>query len=108
MLTSLGIDAPATGPPGYSLLDNYPNPFNPATNIRFSLPARELVTLKVYDALGREVSTLVNSVKDPGTYTVRFDGSRLASGVYFYRLEAFAAGKNSRGFSGSGRMLLLR
>ena len=75
-------------PQRFVLLRNYPNPFNPTTNIQFSVVNRQLTILKVYDVLGREVSTLVNEVKEPGTYTVQFDGSYLASGVYVYRLSA--------------------
>ncbi|MDE3059339.1 MAG: T9SS type A sorting domain-containing protein, partial [Bacteroidota bacterium] len=77
----------------YSLSQNYPNPFNPTTTIRFAIPVSprgqaEFVSLKVYDLLGREVATLVNEVKKAGSYTVTFDGSKLASGVYFYRMKA--------------------
>lgn len=73
-----------------SLEQNYPNPFNPATNIRYTVPAGgyRRTSLRVYDMLGREVATLVNEVKPPGTYAVRWDATGLASGVYFYRLEA--------------------
>ena len=70
------------------LLENYPNPFNPVTSISYQISAAGHVTLKVYDILGREVSTLVEEVKDAGRYDVTFDGSRLSSGVYFYRLTA--------------------
>jgi photosystem II stability/assembly factor-like uncharacterized protein len=70
------------------LEQNYPNPFNPSTTIKYELPKSSHVTLTVYDLLGREVTTLVNEVKEPGTYTVQFDGSNLASGVYFSRLTA--------------------
>lgn len=72
----------------FALAQNYPNPFNPATNIQFSVVNRELAIVKVYDVLGQEVATLVNEVKDPGTYTVQFDASDVPSGVYFYRLHA--------------------
>jgi hypothetical protein len=72
----------------FSLAQNYPNPFNPSTAVDFSLEAPAQVTLKVCDVLGREVATLVNERKEPGSYTVRFSGEGLASGVYFYRLEA--------------------
>lgn len=80
----------------YSLSQNYPNPFNPTTTIKFSVPSVETfhgtslqhVALKVYDLLGREVSTLVNEEKAPGIYEVKFDGINLPSGVYFYRLQA--------------------
>ncbi len=64
------------------------NPFNPVTNIQFDLPKEVLVTLKVYDVLGREVKSLVNEFKQAGSYIVSFDGSELSSGIYFYRLEA--------------------
>jgi hypothetical protein len=72
----------------YMLSQNYPNPFNPVTNIQFSIVNRQLTIVKVFDVLGREVATLVNEVKEPGAYTVQFNGSNLASGVYFYRLQA--------------------
>jgi len=70
------------------LNQNYPNPFNPGTAIRYQLSAFSQVSLRVYDVLGREVATLVNEKQNPGSHVVRFDGSRLASGVYFYRLSA--------------------
>jgi len=72
----------------YNLADNYPNPFNPSTTIGYEVPSSNYVTLKVYDVLGREVETLVNETKAPGEYSVAFDGSRLSSGVYFYRMTA--------------------
>ena len=77
-------------PLSYSLTQNYPNPFNPSTTIRFSIPvgSSSHTSLRVYDILSREVTTLVNEDKKPGNYSVTFDGSNLASGVYFYRLEA--------------------
>ncbi len=79
-------------PTVFSLAQNYPNPFNPTTNIEYQVSNFGLVSLKVYDVLGREVATLVNGVRSPGTYEVRFNGSTFASGVYFYRL--FAPGVN--------------
>jgi hypothetical protein len=71
----------------YELSQNYPNPFNPATTIRYQLPKDGMVTLKVYDILGAEVVTLVNEEKAAGKYEVNFDASRLASGVYIYRIQ---------------------
>jgi hypothetical protein len=75
-------------PVEFSISQNYPNPFNPSTMINYQLPVSKHVTLKVYDILGREVETLVNGFKSAGSYEVEFDGSRLSSGVYFYRLTA--------------------
>ena len=69
------------------LLDqNYPNPFNPNTTIRFSIPRSGLVTLKVFDIMGKEVAALVNEAKAPGNYEVEWNASNLPSGVYFYKL----------------------
>jgi hypothetical protein len=75
-------------PNNYNLAQNYPNPFNPVTTIQYSIPQRSNVTLKVYDILGNEVATLVNEEKDRGVYSVNFDASHLASGMYLYRLQA--------------------
>jgi len=75
-------------PSSYELYQNYPNPFNPSTNIRYNIVNTTIVTLKIYDVLGREVQTLVNTVQTPGQYIVSFNAQALASGVYFYRLSA--------------------
>ncbi len=83
-------DLQTSFPTRLELMQNYPNPFNPSTTIQFSLAARQLTLVTVYDMLGREVSTLVNEIKDPGTYTAVFDASGLASGIYFARLTAGA------------------
>ena len=81
MITS--VDQPESGLPNFNLEQNYPNPFNPSTNINYSVHKAGLVTIKVYDILGREVITLVNEQKNPGNYSVQFNAARLASGVYF-------------------------
>ena len=73
---------------GYSLDQNYPNPFNPSTTIRYGLPNRARVTLAVFNTLGQQVTILQNGEKDAGHHEVKFDGSNLPSGVYFYRIEA--------------------
>ena len=72
----------------YSLSQNYPNPFNPSTQIRYTLLKSSLVSLKVYDLLGREVATLVHQMQNSGSYEISFNASNLATGVYFYKLEA--------------------
>ncbi len=72
----------------FILDQNFPNPFNPNTNIQFSIGSRNFVSLKVYDILGREVSILVQKEMEPGKYKVTFDGSNLPSGIYFYKLTA--------------------
>lgn len=75
-------------PTDYVLSQNYPNPFNPLTVIGYQLPVNSFVTLKVYDLLGKEVTTLVNEQQSFGHYTVTFNGAGLSSGVYFYKLQA--------------------
>ncbi|MBE0649530.1 MAG: T9SS type A sorting domain-containing protein [Bacteroidales bacterium] len=88
-------------PTEYSLSQNYPNPFNPSTTIRYSVPSRSTVVLKIYDILGGEVSTLVNEEKDAGFYELTIDASGLASGIYFYRLQAGSLNQTKK-------MILLR
>lgn len=92
---ALGCTGPITGingnnrlPSTYALAQNYPNPFNPVTVINFSLPEREFVTLTVYDVLGNEIEVLLNRFLNAGSHDISFDASKLASGVYFYRLHA--------------------
>jgi hypothetical protein len=84
---TLSVQSPAAAPAAFALRQNYPNPFNPSTMISYDVPAAGLVTLKVYDLLGREVRTLVNSVQTPRTYAVSFDASGLSAGMYLYRLQ---------------------
>jgi len=84
----LGVNEGRTLPLVYKLEQNYPNPFNPSTKIEFSIPKQSNVTLKVYDILGQEVTTLVSENMKAGVHSVTFDALRLATGVYFYRLEA--------------------
>jgi hypothetical protein len=89
----------------YSLYQNYPNPFNPVTKIKFDVgrirESSSLVTLKIYDVMGREIETLVNEQLQQGTYEASFDGSKLTSGVYFYKLV-------TSGFTETKKMVLLK
>jgi hypothetical protein len=90
-LSEMITSTPATSsqiPKAFELCQNYPNPFNPSTTIKFELPMTSQVNLSVYDLLAREVSVLVNERRGAGVHEVKFDGSNLASGVYFYRLQA--------------------
>ncbi|MCU0373019.1 MAG: T9SS type A sorting domain-containing protein [Ignavibacteria bacterium] len=95
-----GVTIPET-PVDYSLKQNYPNPFNPVTKINYSVAKSGFVSLKVYDILGKEVSVLVNEVKNPGNYAVAFNAGNLANGVYFYKIE-------TDGFSSVRKMVLLK
>ncbi|MCE1164737.1 MAG: T9SS type A sorting domain-containing protein [Bacteroidetes bacterium] len=85
-LTGIGNGSIQT-PSVFSLSQNYPNPFNPTTKINYALPKSGLVTMKVYDILGKEVATLVNETKTAGNYTVEFNASNLSSGIYFYKIS---------------------
>ena len=75
-------------PKEYSLYQNYPNPFNPTTTIKFDLPKDGLITLGIFDILGRRITTLVNEPRSAGSYEQIFNASSLASGVYVYKLQA--------------------
>lgn len=82
------VEAEVTSPSEFILGQNYPNPFNPTTTIKFSIPTKSFVTLKVYNILGREAASLVNDVKEAGSYNISFDAKNLSSGIYLYKLEA--------------------
>ena len=86
-LTGSESNSRTDAPMAYGLEQNYPNPFNPATAIRYTLPASSWVSLKVYDTAGRLVTTLVEGQQEAGAHSVTFDGSRLASGLYFLKLQ---------------------
>lgn len=93
--------ADAGTPKHFALRSNYPNPFNPVTTIAYSLPKESMVSLTVYDMLGKQVAALVNGKQPAGEYSVAFDASRLASGIYMYRLQ-------SAGFVQTKKMVLLK
>lgn len=88
-------------PKEFALNQNYPNPFNPTTNIQYDIPNDVLVSIKVYDMLGREVAELVNEVKNAGRYIVGFNGSNLSSGIYYYKIKAGS-------FEQTRRMVLIK
>ena len=88
-------------PTGYSLSQNYPNPFNPSTKFRYSVPQSSKVVIKVFDILGKEITTLMNEEKLAGTYELTWNASNLPSGVYFYQLKAGE-------FTQTMKMLLLK
>lgn len=98
-VSSVGNEAFA--PNAYRLEQNFPNPFNPATSIRYTIGKADHVTLKVYNMLGQEVATVVNQVQDAGSHTVNFNASNLASGMYLYKIQAGA-------FSEVKKMMLLK
>ena len=88
-------------PAEYKLSQNYPNPFNPSTVINYQIPASGHVTLKIFDLLGREVSTLADEFKNAGSYSVKFSNPQLPSGIYFYRIQC-------GNFSSVKKMMLLK
>jgi hypothetical protein len=83
-----GVKETGNTPASFELGQNYPNPFNPNTKINFSVPKASFVTLKVYDAVGRQVGVLADEYKQAGSYTVSYDAGRLASGVYYYTMQS--------------------
>jgi hypothetical protein len=99
--TSVNNYMSAAVPASYSLYNNYPNPFNPSTKIRYSIPFNSHVSLKIYDILGKEVAVLINSELQPGTYEAVFDAANLSSGIYFYKLE-------TPSFVQTNKMILLK
>jgi len=101
IITGIQSNVITLTPDKFELSQNYPNPFNPVTQINFSIKNQSLVSLKVYDMLGKEVAQLVNEVKTAGIYNVNFDATNLSSGVYFYKIEAGE-------FSDIKRMMLIK
>jgi hypothetical protein len=88
-------------PAEFSLQQNYPNPFNPSTTISFTLPHTSTVTLQIFNTAGQQIVTMLNNeMLDEGNQEVRFDGSNLASGIYFYRIVAQGIGEPDEGITG--------
>jgi hypothetical protein len=101
-MTATGVEPVASKiPDKYNLEQNYPNPFNPVTRISYDIPKQGFVSIKIYDIIGKEIATLVNENKNPGTYVLEFDGSSFSSGTYIYRLE-------SNGFIAAKKMILIK
>ncbi|MEX2089527.1 MAG: T9SS type A sorting domain-containing protein, partial [Bacteroidota bacterium] len=114
---TLKLQSPITGvetadlsvPSVYTLGQNYPNPFNPSTTIQYGLPTQSMVTLKVYDVVGRVVATLVNGEIPSGSHEVAFNAHTLASGLYFYRLSATPIHGGGQGpFVATKKLVLLK
>lgn len=106
-MTDIGDPVNGLVPEVYALSQNYPNPFNPTTNIKFALPERSSVTLEVYNALGQRVATLVNGSYAIGVHEVTWQASSMASGIYFYRLNAESISSDQR-FNKVGKMILMK
>src|SRR5690606_26276888 len=99
--TATGVEDYLSSPTEFKLFNNYPNPFNPSTNISYNLPNAGNVTLKIFDALGREIKTLFSVWQEAGMHTVKFDAESLPSGIYFYQLK-------TNGFSETKNMMLMK
>ncbi len=100
-ITLTDINENLLNPILYNLYDNYPNPFNPSTTLRYSIPEEAFTSLKIYNSLGGEVTTLVNETKPAGIYDVEFSATDLASGIYFYTLQAGT-------FTSTKKMILMK
>ena len=99
--TSVFVGEPEQIPNKVVLHQNYPNPFNPTTTIEFSIPQTEFVTVKVYNIVGHEITTLINDELSTGNHSIKWDGSRQPGGVYFVQIE-------SRSFKQTRKMVLLK
>ena len=105
--TPLSVGDLITTPDKYFLFPNYPNPFNPVTTIKYSIPQSGMVTMKVFNLLGQEVKTLVNQEQRAGEYRIKFNASHLASGVYLYRISVGSFGQSGN-YSLTKKMILLK
>jgi len=100
--TQTAVEPEDNLPRDYSLAQNYPNPFNPSTIIRYNLPVKSKVTLKVYNILGKEVTTLVNATKEAGVHEIEFtNDGEFSSGVYFYTIK-------TEGFTDTKKFILIK
>lgn len=101
-------DEQAGTPADFALLQNFPNPFNPTTTLRYELPERSIVRFVIYNTLGEIVARVEDTIKDAGHYRFTFDASGLSSGVYFYRIEAVSTAAPGKSFVHTKKMLLLK
>jgi len=101
VISSVGVNDNAVQPNQFTVEQNYPNPFNPTTTIRYTLTQSGLVTAKVFNILGEEISTVVNGVESAGSHEIQFDAANLPSGIYFYRIQ-------NGSFTQTKKMLLLK
>lgn len=107
--STLPIAKPVQQPSNFKLAQNYPNPFNPSTNISYTLPVSSKVTLTVYDIMGRKVAQLISdAIQGSGNHVLTFKADNLASGTYFYRLEAVPQSGNAGQFTQTRKMILLK
>jgi hypothetical protein len=95
-------------PQGFALYQNFPNPFNPTTTISYSIPLSSFASLKVYNALGKEVAVPANEEKPAGNFKVNFNAKDLTSGIYFYKLQAMPIGRQAGSFVETKKMLLFK
>jgi len=95
-------------PKEYSLKQNYPNPFNPTTIIKFGIPVRANVVIKIYDIIGSEVTSLLNQEKEAGWYELEFNADEYSSGIYIYRMQVHTAGGETGNFISTKKMLLIK
>jgi hypothetical protein len=105
VLTSTDVEEETELPDEFALHQNYPNPFNPETKINYELPKEGMVTLTIYNLLGKEIKTLINERKTVGKYNIRFNAGDLVSGIYFYKLQVNSV--NGR-FTSTKKMTFLK
>ena len=90
------VESESSSPQSFMLYQNYPNPFNPITTIRYEIHEQSVVTLKVFNVLGNEITTLVSKEQPVGSYELEFDAKELNSGIYFYRLQTSTYNKTRK------------
>jgi photosystem II stability/assembly factor-like uncharacterized protein len=105
--SATGVENSTSLPNKFELSRNYPNPFNPSTTINYSLPEAGFVTIKIYDLLGQEITTLVNEERQGGSYSVQFNAKDLPSGIYFYTMQVYTTGRAGN-FTETKKLLLLK